>query len=190
MHKHLDGCDVLSELAGCDLVLEHLVEFGGGSACNFGQDKVSDNTGDDTCGSEAIVIEVSYPMLAYMRTEPNLQESSSHTPNFEHQWDHVVESQAETERPHQRGRSSLCSKVLGRDLGNIRVCDSGATDDSEVGNTSEKDLQEYRCEFTNRHFSRGNNLPGHRRAHCFGNKSIPEYQWRGLPKPQSRTDTE
>jgi hypothetical protein len=68
------------------------------------------------------------------------QVTRSHAPDFEHERDGVVEGEAEAEGPHERDCRCASAKTLSRDLGDIRVRDPGAADDSEIGNTREEHL--------------------------------------------------
>lgn len=134
LKEHLNLCYMLTELARRDLVFKHLIYLGRCSAGNFWQDKESDDTRDDTGGSEAD--EVSDILYKGASGRVGIQVSRSNTPSFEHEWNRVVEGNPENERAHQGYRSSSCPQSLGRYLGDVGVGDAGTTDDSVVGHAA------------------------------------------------------
>lgn len=134
LKEHLDLCDMLAELARRNLVFKHLIYLGRSSAGNFRQDKESDDTRDDSGGSEAD--EVSGILCKGASRRVDLQISRSNTPNFEHEWNRVVEGNSKSERAHQCYRSRSCPQSLGRNLGDIGVGDPSTSYDSVVRYTA------------------------------------------------------
>lgn len=93
---------MLPESSWLDLVLEHLIDLGGGTASHLGQDVPTNNTRQNANSPEAEV-EQSQSYNSHCAHVPDLrgvidlQESSPDVPCLEHEGNSIVEHDAEQE---------------------------------------------------------------------------------------------